>query len=103
MKSLKLLKLITHGVEGLLYSNKYTPIGLSPFKLQIWHIVNRRVRNTPKGGLRRLDNTKQSRLHNCIYSITDKQTDRITPISMTFIYLPVKFEFDWTKHLQVRV
>ena len=38
---------------------------------------------------------------------TDKQTDGITPIfernlAMMVIYLPVKFEFDWTNRFRVR-
>ena len=33
---------------------------------------------------------------------TDERTDGITPIMMV-IYVPVKFEFDWTNRFQVRV
>ena len=34
---------------------------------------------------------------------TDKRTDGITPIVMMVIYLPVKFEFDWSNRFRVRV
>ena len=39
---------------------------------------------------------------------TDKRTDRISPISkrnlaIMLIYVPVKFEFDWSNRFQVRV
>ena len=35
----------------------------------------------------------------------DTRADLITPIlkAMMVIYLPVKFEFDWTKHFRVGV
>ena len=40
--------------------------------------------------------------------LTNKRTDKITPIleknlAMMVIYLPVKFEFDWTQRFRVRV
>ena len=40
--------------------------------------------------------------------LTDKRMDGITPIfernlAMMVIYLPVKFEFDWTQRFRVRV
>ena len=40
--------------------------------------------------------------------LMNKRMDKITPISeknlaMMVIYLPVKFEFDWTQRFQVRV
>ena len=49
-----------------------------------------------------------SRLHNCIYAINGKTkgqnyTNFESNLAMMVMYLPVKFEFDWTKHFRIRV
>ena len=48
------------------------------------------------------------RLHNCIYAINGQTNGRNynnfeSNLAMTVIYLPGKFEFDWTKHFRIRV
>ena len=48
------------------------------------------------------------RLHNCIYPInghmnTQNYTNFERHLAMMVIYLPVKFEFDWTKRFRVRI
>ena len=50
----------------------------------------------------------KSRLHNCIYAInrqtnTRNYTNFKSNLAMMVIYVPVKFEFDWTKRFPVRV
>ena len=47
-------------------------------------------------------------LHNCIYAINRQMkgwnyTNFESNLAMMVMYLPVKFEFDWTKRLRVRV
>ena len=51
---------------------------------------------------------KTSRLHNCIYAINGQTngwnyTNFERNLAMMVIYLPVMFEFDWTKRFWVRV
>ena len=47
-------------------------------------------------------------LHNCIYAINGQTngqnyTNFNSNLALMVIYLPVKFEFDWTKRFRVRV
>ena len=50
----------------------------------------------------------KSRLHNCIYAINGQTngwnyTNFKSNLAMMVMYLPVKFEFDWTQRFRVRV
>ena len=58
--------------------------------------------------LRNVKLVNKSRLHNCIYAINGQTKGRNytnfeSNLAMMVMYVPGKFEFDWTKHFRVRV